>query len=68
MAVYRRKVTGVTTLRLLTKSICHLILVYGTKINDWIDTMPNPADRVVVRSWLVATQGACTILLATPDD
>lgn len=62
------KRTGVTTLRSLTKHICRLILTYSVKINDWIDTFPDAADRATVRAWLVATQAACTILLAHPDD
>jgi len=67
MPAYYAK-TGVTTLRVLVKRVCRLFLSYGTKINDWIDTMPDPADRATIRAWIIATQAACTILLATPDD
>jgi len=62
------KRTGVTTLRKLTEHICRLILSYGNKINDWIDTWPDAEQRTVIRAWLVATQAACILLMNHPDD
>ena len=68
MANYRRVVTGVTTVRVIVKSLCHLLAVYGTKIRAWIRDNMSEADAATVLAWLDTADAVCAILLDTPDD
>lgn len=68
MPITYGKRTGVTTVRLIVKSLCHLRLAYGPKIDAWVVSQMSPANAATVLAWFAAADAVCTILLATPDD
>jgi len=68
MATTYGKRTGVTTLRVAVKALCHLLLAYQPKIERWITLNQSAANAATVIAWLNGAAAVCTILLATPDD
>lgn len=68
MATTYGKRTGVTTLRVAVKALCHLLLAYQPKIEKWIDLNQTVPNANTVKAWLNGAAAVCTILLATPDD
>jgi len=62
------KKTGVTTLRAEVVLICRLLLRYGAKITNWVNTAVDPAYRSEVLAILASLSTLCSILQATPDD
>jgi len=67
MATYGKK-TGVTTLRVEVKALCRLLLRYGTKIRNWVNTEVDVIYRAETLAWLDAASNICTILLSAEDD
>jgi hypothetical protein len=68
MTIYRRVVTGVSTLILLTRLLCRLQARYGAKIDAWIGERMSPTNAATVRAWIEAFAAVCLILETTPDD
>lgn len=68
MAIYRRVVTGVSTLILTVKFLCRLHARYGAKTDAWIGATLSAADAIIVRNWIAAFQEVCGILEAAQDD
>ena len=68
MATGYGKRTGVTTLRVAVKALCHLLLAYQPKIERWITLNQSFSNAATVIAWLNGASAVCTILLATPDD
>lgn len=68
MALYRRVVTGVSTLIATTKFLCRLHTRYGAKTDAWIGANLSAPDAATVRTWIAAFQSVCAILEAATDD
>jgi len=68
MAVFYGQRTGVTTMRLLVKKLCAILIKFAPTIDNWVDTIPSSTDRATVRAFFVAAQAACLIIQTTPDD
>jgi len=68
VANYRRIVTGVSTVVLLTKTLCKIYLRYQAKIINWVNTQVPSTSRQTVLDWLEAAVVVCAILVTTPDD
>jgi len=68
MTLYRRVVTGVSTLIATVKLLCRLETRYGAKLDEWIGANLSTANAATVRSWIAMFQEVCIILEAAPDD
>lgn len=68
MAIYRRVVTGVSTIIFLVKKLCALQARYGAKILAWAQANMSSGDYVIFLAWYNQFSLVCQILEATPDD
>lgn len=68
MPITYGKRTGVTTTRVLVNSLCRLLLRYGAKIRNWVNTAVDPIYREETLAWLDSATTVCAILQDTPDD
>lgn len=68
MTTTYNKKTGVTTLRKEIAFVCRLLLTYGAKIRNWVNTVVDPAYRTETLAILDSLNTLCTILQSTPDD
>lgn len=68
MAVYRRIVTGVSTMIFLVKQLCRLQTRYGAKIVAWAEANMTPTKFASFMTFYNSLSGICLILESTPDD
>jgi len=68
MAIYRKVITGVSTLIFYTKILCRLQARFGAKIDAWIGEYMSPSNAATVRAWIAQFSAVCLILESTPDD
>lgn len=60
--------TGVTTLRILIRSICKLYAKFKPTILAWVEGQFSPEQVTTIKAWLDGADAVCFLTDGTPDD